>query len=163
MPELRRRDREHAGAAADVEHAARFLREQELEAEARRRVRAGAEGAAGVHDDGQRVCRRLLPRRADPERPDPGAAVKRSPPILPPRLELGRARRGEGRKHAEPRVGVGGELDLVPTLFLLEALRRQFDEARPQLLDLGTRDADRGADQRKALLSLRMKPSSVSS
>ena len=46
--EPRRRDREHAGAAADVEQAPPLELVEQLEAEPRRRVAAGAERAAGI-------------------------------------------------------------------------------------------------------------------
>src|SRR5581483_4806986 len=49
--ELRGRDREHARAAADVEQRPRPQRLQELERQARRRMRAGAEGTSGIDDD----------------------------------------------------------------------------------------------------------------
>jgi hypothetical protein len=48
-------------------------------------------------------------------------------------------------------------------LFFLESLGRQLEEACAQLLELAGGTADRGADQRNALRSLRMNPSSVSS
>jgi hypothetical protein len=88
--------------------------------------------------------------------------VKDAPPVFPARLDLGRPRAGKGREHAERGVAVRGELDLRPTLFLLESLGRQVEEARAKLLELARGSADRRADQRKALRSLRMNPSSAS-
>src|SRR5262249_30515920 len=152
--------RQDARAAADVQHAPRFLPEQELETEARCRMRARAERAAGVDDDGNRVSRRVLPGRTDPEWADTHGPVKGTPPVLPTRLDLGRPRLGERREHAQSCVPVRGELDLRSALLLLEPLRRQLDETRTKQLELvGTR-ADCSADQRKALRNLLMKPSS---
>src|SRR5262249_45355155 len=68
-----------------------------------------------------------------------------------------------GKAASTRRVAVRGELDLPTALRLFEPLGRQLDEARTQLLEKRGRCGDRGADQRKALLSLRMKPSSESS
>jgi hypothetical protein len=163
VPELRCRDREHPGAAADVEHAPALLAEEELETEARRRMRACAEGAPRVDDDCNRAARCVLPRRPDPERPDAHGPVKGTPPVLPARLDVGRPSVGERREHVESCVTVRGELDLRPALLLLEPLGRQLDEARAKELELAGACADRGADQRKALRSLLMKPSSASS
>ena len=59
-------------------------------------------------------------------------------------------------------VVLARELDLRPTLFLLESLGCQLEEPRPQLLELVRGSADRSADQRKALRSLLMNPSSAS-
>jgi hypothetical protein len=52
---LRRGDREHARAAPHVDEAAGLEREEEVEAEAGRRVRARPECAAGVDDDRDRI------------------------------------------------------------------------------------------------------------
>ena len=113
VPDLRGRDREDAGAAADVEEAPARLGEQELEAEARRRVRPGAERAAGVDHDRDRAGVGLLPGRADPERADAHRPVECAPAVLPALLDVGRARAAEGRP--EPllpaRVRVGDQLD----------------------------------------------------
>jgi hypothetical protein len=89
--------------------------------------------------------------------------VERPPPLLPPGLELGDARAGEGPEHSRCRLAVRRELDFAAVLPLLETLGCQLDELCAQLLGVVTRRADRRPDQRKALLSLRMKPSSVSS
>ena len=93
--EQRGGDREHARAAADVEQARRGELEQELEAEPRRRVRAGAERAARVDDDRERVGGRRLPRRPDPERADPDRPVELAPAVLPARLDVVGARAAE--------------------------------------------------------------------
>ena len=83
--QLRGRDRQHAGAAADVEHTRPPLRLQQLQAEARGRMRARSERAAGVYDDRDGVRGSLLPRRADPEGPHPHGTVEPPPPVLPAR------------------------------------------------------------------------------
>ena len=111
--ELRPRDGEHAGAAPDVEQrAVRQLGEQ-LEAEPRRRMCAGSERAAGLDDDDQGALRRLLPRRADPERSDPDAVVKLAPAILPALDDVDGgdvAERGSGSLLA-CRIGIRRQLD----------------------------------------------------
>ena len=89
-PSLAAGDREHARPAADVEQAARLLPQQQLQAEPRRRVRAGAERAPGVDHDRGRVGVGLLPRRADPERADANRAVELPPALLPAGLDVGR-------------------------------------------------------------------------
>lgn len=121
------------------------------------------ERATGIDDDGHRVPRRFLPRWTNPERTDADRIVELPPAVLPAFLDLGRARVGERGEHAQRRLAVGGELDLLPTLVLLEAAGCQLDEARPELLELVAAGTDRRANQRKALRSLRMKPSSESS
>ena len=88
--------------------------EQQLEAEPRRRVGAGAERAARIDHDRERASRRRLPRRADPERPDSDRPVELAPAVLPAVLDLGRPRAPPGTPPAAARrrrVGVGGELD----------------------------------------------------
>ena len=59
------------------------------ETELRRRMAAGAEGAARIDHDRDRVLVRLLPRRADPERADPDRLVELAPAILPVLLDVG--------------------------------------------------------------------------
>ena len=67
-PEAHARDRENARAAADVEQGAALGgRREELDAEPRRRMRTGAERAAGVDHDRASGIGRLLPGRPDPE------------------------------------------------------------------------------------------------
>ena len=65
-PEPRAGDREHAGAAADVEERAARKVDEQLEAEPRRRMRAGAERPGRVDDDRQQPGCGLLPGRARP-------------------------------------------------------------------------------------------------
>jgi hypothetical protein len=83
-----------------------------------------------------------------------------APAILPPRLDLVDARLREGGTDALGRLAVGGELDRVCVFCVLEALRCELEEARPQCLGRLARRRDRGADQRNALRSLSKKPSS---
>jgi len=154
----RRGDREHAGAAADVENGAPLLGEQELEAEAGRGMRAGAEGAAGVDHDGECAGRGRLPRRADPKRTDRDAVMELAPAVLPSLGDFGDERVGEGREHAAGRLSVRGELDGGGALALLESLGRELDEAGAELFRLGVGRRDGGPDQRNALLSLSKKP-----
>ncbi len=73
-------------------------RQQKLEAEPRRGVRAGAEGAARIDHDRERVRGRGLPRRPQPERPDPHRPVEAPPPILPAGLDLVDHRALESRR-----------------------------------------------------------------
>ena len=77
--EHRRRDGEHAGAAADVEERAGLDVLQQLEAELGRRVRARAERASRVDDTASEPDGRLLPRRPDPEAAGLDAVVERAP------------------------------------------------------------------------------------
>ena len=79
--ELRGGDREHAGAAADVEQARRRGSSwSSSRRQPRRRVRAGAERTARDRSR-PRVDAggRLLPRRADPEAADDDAVVELAP------------------------------------------------------------------------------------
>src|SRR4029450_6827500 len=85
--ELGRRDREDARAAAHVDQASGLELGQELEAEPRGRVRPCAERAARVDDHRDAFGRRLLPRRPDPQWPDPDRLVELAPSLLPPRLD----------------------------------------------------------------------------
>src|SRR5581483_6097568 len=82
--ELGRGDGEDARPAPDVEEARRLHVLQELEAEPRRRMRSGAEGATGIDHDCDRVRARLLPRGTDPAATDPHAVVESAPAVLPP-------------------------------------------------------------------------------
>jgi hypothetical protein len=89
--------------------------------------------------------------------------VERAPAVLPARFDLALPRSGELGEDAHRRVTVGSEFDLRPMLRFLESRRCQLEEARPELLELVAAGADCGTNQRNALRSLRMKPSSVSS
>ena len=159
-------DREHAGAAADVDDAPAPGREveQELEAKLRCRMGAGPEGAAGVDYDGDRVGLGLQPRGPDPEWADAHGAVKLTPAVLPVLRHL---RPGVLAERAPEtgrtrRVGVRGQFEHAGSLLLLEAVRKELQHRGARLLGPlrghGDRDpADRG--QRKALFSLSKKPS----
>ena len=84
-------DREHARAAADVERGSpRGCVEQQLEAEARRRMRAGAERAAGVdHDREWRRAARSSHGGPTQSGPIADGVVELAPAILPARLDVG--------------------------------------------------------------------------
>src|SRR5205814_2364356 len=105
-------------------------REQVGQAEPRRRMRSGAECAAGIDDDGECVRIRLLPRRPDPERPDADRLVKAPPSILPAAGNLDRDRPAPERL-PEPllpaRICVRGELEAIGTVELLEAGRKELE------------------------------------
>ena len=124
---------------------------------------------------GARRCRRRGPGRRRPRSRRPAASptagrpraarsdrpVELAPAILPARLDLVPTRVREApRARARRGVAVGGELELAGTLDLLEALRRELEEPRTQLLGRSSGRADRGADQRNALFSFSKKPSS---
>src|SRR5436190_10483888 len=161
--ELRGRDREHARAAANVEQAClvgqfdtaqqargrEFL--EQLEAEPRGRVRAGAEGAAGVDHDRREPTRRPLPRRPDPEAVDDDTVVEGAPGVLPAFAH------GLGLHDVEP----GGRLvgvDGVRAVQLLDALREDVQEER----ELGlAADDDVPLQPRNMLFSFSYRPSSA--
>jgi hypothetical protein len=84
--------------------------------------------------------------------------VELAPAILPAVVDRGDERVGVGGEDPLGRRAVGGELDAVGTLGLLESLGRELDEAGPELLGrLDGRD-DGGADQWNALRSFSKKP-----
>ena len=149
-PELGGSDGEDARAAADVEQAARLQVLQELEAETCRRVRAGAEGAARIDDDGDFVRRRLFPRRADPQTADGRAVMERAPPVLP---ALGDVVDRDDVEAERRFLGVDG----VGAVELLDALREDVEQER----ELGLAADDDVPPQRKALLSLSKSPPST--
>jgi hypothetical protein len=167
-PEPGSSDREDAGAAAEVEdaRACELVPEvdQELQAEPRRRMAAGPEGAGGLDEDRDRVGRRPLPGRADPERADAHGPVELAPALLPARLDLRTRNRSEPLPH--PRlarlVGVRGELDVPGPLALLEPLGEELDEDGSRGLRFGSGHDDGDAPQqvqRKTLFSFSKKPS----
>ena len=121
---------------------------------------AGAEGSARIDDDREGAGRGRLPRRADPERPDPDRAMELAPAVLPARFDLGSCRIGEGGEDSLAGLSVRGQLELARMLDLLEPVRGELQEPRAELLGRLGRDADRGADQRNALFSFSKKPSS---
>jgi hypothetical protein len=75
--------------------------------------------------------------------------VELAPAILPARLDLGHVRIREGGRDALPGSAERGELDRSRQLALLETVRCELDEPRPQLLGAVGGDGDRGADQWK--------------
>ncbi len=107
------RDREHARAAAEIEHRARVRRDRRGARGSRSSSRARpTERVALLDHDGERAIRRVLARRADPEAaadqhavvilaPDAGAHVLDR--LDAPRAEIGRQRQRRRR--------VGGDLE----------------------------------------------------
>src|SRR3954454_2560132 len=128
-------------------------------------MRAGAEGPPGIDDDRERGSGRRFPRRPDPEAADAHRPVERAPLVLPPALDIGAARAAEERP--EPflarSVRVGGELDALGAVDLLEALGKQLDHGRTRLLEAlrADLDGDAAEAQRNALFSFSKKDSSV--
>ena len=127
---------------------------------------AGAERAARVDHDRDRVARRRLPRRPDPERADPDRLVELPPAVLPARLDLGRGGAAERlpdpllagravrrRARAPLRRSISskpsGKSSSIARARLLGAAR-----GRPR------RATRRSAAQRNALFSFSKKPSS---
>ena len=167
--EQRGGDGQHAGSAADVEHARRVeLRsklDEELEAQPRGRVPARPERARRLDHHRDRVLRWSLPARADPERADADGAVEVAPPLLPARRDLGLDDVAEcgsnlGRSGG---IGVRGELESAASIAFLEPGREESDEDGTGDFGLGSRNLDRDAPeiaQRKTLFSLSKKPSS---
>ncbi len=158
-------DREDARATADVEQGTDVDLLEELQAEPGRRMRARPEGATGIDDDRQRVRRRRLPGRPDPERSHSDRLVKGAPPVLPARLDVVAARTAEEVPEALLAAGVGvrSELDALRTVDFLEALGEELEHGRASLLEPLPADLDRDsaqAAQRNALFSLSKKPSS---
>ena len=163
--EQRGRDREDAGAAADVEQRAWLELLQRGETELCRRVRPGAERAPGIDHDDECVVVRRFPRRPDPEAADAHRPVEGAPPVLPAALDVGGSPAAEERPHAllAGGVGVGGELDAALAVDLLEALGEELEHRRARLLGALVADLDRDAAkraQRNALFSFSKKLSS---
>ena len=164
--ELRRGDREHAGAAADVEHAAALLALEQLQAELRRRVAAGAERAARIDDDRDRVRRPGAsqggPIQSGPTRTGLWNWRQRSSQSG---LDLGR--RGAAERLPDPllagRVRVGRELEPAVARRAPRTPPGRARACRARLLGPRVEDGDRDAAQqrqRNALLSFSKKPSS---
>ena len=84
--------------------------------------------------------------------------VELPPPVLPAFGDGGQPRVRERREDALGRGPVGGELDGLPGLGLLEAFGRQLDEAGTELLGLRDGRADGGPDQWNAWRSLSKNP-----
>jgi hypothetical protein len=125
-----------------------------------------AEGAAGVDRDRVGASGAPLPRWDDPEAARLDGPVEALPALLPVDRNLARGDRTEDRGHPglPARVGVGGELELLAPLGLLEALGEQRAHVRPRRLGGLAVDGDRDPPepaQRNALFSFSKNPSSV--
>ena len=146
--EQRGGDREHTRSAADVEQRAGLELLQELEAELGRRMGAGAEGAAGVDDDRERIVRAASPTAGRPRgaRSAPAGGRRASGPPTRPRHRSLRAPPKKCHRRSSPRrVGVGGELDALRAVDLLEALAgraRASSRAPPRARSRPTSTAD---------------------
>ena len=158
-----RSDRQHAGAATDIEQAAALELQQEREAQPGGRVRTGAEGTARIDDHGDRVGGRLLPRRPHPQRSDPERLMELAPAVLPPWFD--QLRGDVAERSPDPLFARSVRVGDQRSFCLLESLRVQLEELRPRRLQVIGRDRD--ADpaeldpaQRNALLSLSKNPSS---
>ncbi len=152
--ELRRSDREDAGAAAHVEQAAALELLEQLEGEPRRRVPAGAEGSPRIDHDRIAALGRVLPRRPDPEAADDDTVVEGAPVALP---AVGDRFRGDVETLAERELAVAVGVDDETALDLLDPLREEIE----QLRELGLAACDDDASQRNALFSFSKKPSSL--
>src|SRR2546422_7753302 len=122
-------------------------------------MRSGAEGAAGVDDDSERIRIRLFPRRPDPERADADRLVEAPPPILPAVRNLDGDCPAPERL-PEPllpaRIRVRRELEAVGAVELLEAGWKELEHHRARLLGALQRDRHRDPAQpvqRNALFS----------
>jgi hypothetical protein len=113
-------------------------------------MRPGAEGAAGIDHDGDRVRRRLLPRRPDPYATDPDTVVEGSPAVLPSVRDVVRRDDVEAERWL---VGVDG----IGAVELLDALGEDVEQER----ELGLAADDDVPSQRNALLSLSNSPPSA--
>src|SRR5581483_3907636 len=133
----------------------------------RGRVRAGAEGAAGVDDDGGDANGWLLPRRADPQAAGAHGPVERAPALLPASVHVRSARPAE---HVpEPLLArgirVGEELEPARGVELLETLGEELEHPGAGLLGAPGRNRHRHAPERtrgrhrNALFSRWKKPS----
>jgi hypothetical protein len=113
-------------------------------------VRTGAERAARIDHDRDRVGRRLLPRRPDPETTNADAVVKGAPAVLP---SLGHVVHRDDVEAERRLVGI----DRVGPVELLDALREDVEQER----ELGLAADDDEPSQRNALLSLSKSPSDL--
>src|SRR5262249_17530686 len=144
----RRGYRQDSRAAANVEQARRLVLLQQLEAEPGRRVRAGAEGAAGIDHYRGPVGRRLFPRRADPGAADPASVGENAPPALPAGFDV------VHRDDVEAERGLVG-VDRVGAVELLDTFREDVEQER----ELRLAADDHVSPQWNALLSLAKSPS----
>ena len=109
---------------------------------------AGAERAARVDHDGDRVRVGLLPGRADPERADPDRLVELAPAVLPVLLDVRRGGAAEGLPDPllAGGVRVRGQLEgATLAAELLETLGKELEHDRTRLLRPGVGDGDRDA------------------
>jgi hypothetical protein len=111
-------------------------------------VRARAERAAGIDDDGDRIRRCFLPGRADPEAADPNAVMKATPGVLP---AVGDVLDLDDIEAERWLLRVDGERSVE----LLDALREDVEQQDELRLPAD----DDVSLQRKALLSLSKRPS----
>jgi hypothetical protein len=154
--QLRRGDRQHARAAAEVhQRAAQLELEQQLQAQARRRVRAGAEGLRGVDDDVERAFLGRRPRRADAQAAHAHRLVERLPALVPVVRQLARGdldeRSAGGGLQLWQRRQLAGRavhrvLDDVAVVALLDPAGRQLEQLGQHELGLLAPYANREAD-----------------
>ena len=136
------------------------------EAEHRRRMRAGSEGASRFDHDRDRVGRCPFPGRTDPETADPDGVVKLPPALLP---VIGHRRGGRPFEHLPQALFAAGvrvrrQFDVAVVLPLLESLGEELDHERTGALGPLRDDPDGDAAQdaqRKALFSFSKNPSST--
>ena len=136
-PEAQRRDRQDAGATAEVEQrAARGEGREQLERGERGRVAPGPERAAGIDHDRGDAGGCALPRRPDPEAAGDHAAAMELAPALGPvaldRLDLPGAEVG---RQLVGRCGVRDDLQPPIALELLEPARKERARPRTERLD----------------------------
>ena len=105
--ELRGRDRENAGAAADVQQRSGLELANEVEAQPSGGMRAGSERAAGIDDDGIRASRLILPRRHDQDAAGADRPVEPLPALHPIGRDVGRGHLSERGRHPALAPGVG--------------------------------------------------------
>jgi hypothetical protein len=128
-------------------------------------VRSRPERTPRLDDHRNRVGRRLLPGRADPQRPDAHGTMELAPALLP----AGRHRLGRDRAELVPeplfadRIRVDGER---AGRRLLEAFGMEVEQPGPRFLEPIGRDRDLDAaklplGQRNALFSFSKNPSSA--
>src|SRR4051812_1856034 len=134
-PEQAGCDREHARAAADIEERLRREVLQRCETKLLRLVRAGPLRTPGIDHDYERVLVDRFPRWTDPETTDANRLVERSPPVLPPILDVGGAPVAEERPHAlfAGGVRIGDQFDALRTVDLFEAFGEELDHGRARL------------------------------
>jgi len=128
---------------------------------------AGAEGTTRVDHDRNRICRRVVPRRADPERSDTNGLVKRFPTVAPigSNVLASHASEDVPQTLLAAGIGISDELDPVGAVDLFEALREQLEHLCARFLCALDGDGNRDPPdrvQRNALFSLSKNPSPAS-